>query len=404
MNHLPTVNQAKEYVTGFMQEHQNKKLIYHTLHHTETVVEITQEAGIHYGLNNNDLLITLVAAWFVDVGYYEDYRQHEVASAGIAENFLRKTGVGDEIIKDVKSCLLATKIPQSPANLPQQIVCDAVLFHVSAEDFGEQHKLMRRELSLLQEIAVDKDEWRKSTIQFMEKHSYFTDYFKKHLAKRKKDNLEKLKKKDATTALPVDPITVLLQSRPAMTQVPDTKEEKKKEDRPERTIETMFRITADKSQRLSDQADTKSHIMISVNSLILTVLLAVLLQKLKDNVKLPLPMIILMIVNLLTIIFAILATRPRIPAGTFTQNELREKKVNLLFFGNFYKMKFEDYQNGMFQVMDDKYFLYSNLLRDIYTQGVRLGEKYKMLKISYSIFMFGLILSILSFVIYAKIR
>ncbi len=96
MNHFPIVNQAKEYVTRFMQEHRNKSLIYHTLHHTETVVEIARQTGLHYKLNNNDLLITLIAAWFVDAGYYEDYRQHEVAGAGIAESFLRKTGVADD--------------------------------------------------------------------------------------------------------------------------------------------------------------------------------------------------------------------------------------------------------------------------------------------------------------------
>ena len=321
-------------------------------------------------------------------------------SAQIAENFLRKAGMEDEIIRDVKSCLLATKMPQIPATRPQQIVCDSVFFHLAAADFEEQNKPMRKELSLLQGIAVEKNGWRKSTIQFMEGHNYFTDYCKEHLAKRKKDNLEKLKKKEAS-ALPVDPVTALLQSKPAMKQMPNTKAEKTKEDRPERTIETMFRITADKSQRLSDQADTKSHIMISVNVLIITILLTLLIPKLEynNNIILTISVIMLLTVSLLTIIFSILATRPHIPAGTFTINELKDKKVNLLFFGNFYKMNFEEYHNGMFQVMDDRHFLYLNLLRDNYTQGVRLGQKYRMLKVAYNIFMYGLILSIIAFVI-----
>ncbi|MFN2438433.1 MAG: Pycsar system effector family protein [Chitinophagaceae bacterium] len=371
MNHLPIVNQAKDYIINFMEEHQNKKIIYHTLSHTETVVEIARQIGTDYELSHNELLITLVAAWFVDTGYYENYNKHEEASAQIAENFLRKSGAQDEIIRDVKNCLLATKMPQKPVTMPQQIVCDASFFHLAATDFGEQNKLMRKELSLLQGIAVDKNEWRTSTIQFMEGHNYFTDYCKKHLAKRKKDNLEKLKKKEVAPALPVDPVTALLQSRPAIIPMPNAKPEKKKEDGPERTIETMFRISADKNQRLSDQADTKSHIMISVNVLIVTILLTVLIPKLNnDKILLATAVILLLTVSLLTIIFAVLATQPRIPAGTFTIEELKDKKVNLLFFGNFYKMHFDQYTKGMLQVMDDRHFLYLNLLRDNYTQGV----------------------------------
>lgn len=213
--------------------------------------------------------------------------------------------------------------------------------------------------------------------------------------------MEKLKKKEVAAALPVDPVTALLQSRPSIKQIPIVKAEKRKEDGPEKTIETMFRIMADKSQRLSDQADTKSHIMISVNVLIVTILLTVLVPKLEynDNVIFSIAVISLLTVSLLTIIFSILATRPHIPAGTFTLNELKDKKVNLLFFGNFYKMNFEQYNEGMFQVMDDRHFLYLNLLRDNYTQGVRLGQKYRMLKMAYNIFMYGLILSTIAFVI-----
>jgi hypothetical protein len=100
----------------------------------------------------------------------------------------------------------------------------------------------------------------------------------------------------------------------------------------------------------------------------------------------------------LTIIFSILATRPSLPTGTFTQQDMDEKKVNLLFFGNFYKMNLPDYSAGMLQVMNDRDFLYGTLIKDVYAQGVVLGRKYKLLRISYNIFMFGLIASVLAFV------
>ena len=219
--------------------------------------------------------------------------------------------------------------------------------------------------------------------------------------KRKKKNLEKLKKKLPESDDKINPIERLLQSQPA--QETENKWKNKKDENPERTIQTMFRITSGNSQRLSDQADTKAHIMISVNSIIISILLSVLIRRIDENSNLTIPALLILLVNLLTLVFAILATRPNVPHGTFNLDDLENKKVNLLFFGNFYRMNFEEYCEGMFKVMDDKYFLYLSLLRDVYQQGVILGKKYRMLKIAYNIFMYGLIVSVLAFFIAAKL-
>ncbi|MCB9315987.1 MAG: hypothetical protein H6569_07605 [Lewinellaceae bacterium] len=175
------------------------------------------------------------------------------------------------------------------------------------------------------------------------------------------------------------------------------KKEKDKSNNPERTIETMFRVTATNSQRLSDQADSKANIMISVNTVLIPALF--FLQNLENSAKLAVPIVILLAVNLLTIVFAILATRPQIPKGVFNQKDLDAKKADLLFFGNFYKMSFNEYSEGMFRIMGDRQFLHTTLLLDIYNQGIVLGRKYRMLTISYNVFMFGLILAVLAFFI-----
>jgi hypothetical protein len=166
-----------------------------------------------------------------------------------------------------------------------------------------------------------------------------------------------------------------------------------------RGIDTVFRITSNNNQRLSSQADSKAHILIQVNSIIISVLLSLLLRKIEDHTNLAIPAILLLTVNLVTIIFSILATRPHIPPGTFSKADLDEKKVNLLFFGNFYKMSLPDYADGMLKMMDDRDFLYGSLIRDVYFQGIALGKKYRWLRLSYNVFMYGLILSVLAFLI-----
>ena len=124
-----------------------------------------------------------------------------------------------------------------------------------------------------------------------------------------------------------------------------------------------------------------------------------MLKSLDQYPQLRIPAYLLLFVNLITIILAILATRPTIPGGTFTQNDLDEKKVNLLFFGNFYRMSLQDYASGMIQMMNDREFLYGSLIRDVYSQGVVLGRKYRMLRAAYNVFMFGIIASVLAFIL-----
>ena len=139
--------------------------------------------------------------------------------------------------------------------------------------------------------------------------------------------------------------------------------------------------------------------MITVNSIILSAIISLLLRKLDEYDFLRWPTYLILVICVLTIIFSILATRPSIPSGKFSQGDIEEKKVNLLFFGNFYRMNLEDYTSGMLQVMNDRDFLYGTLIKDVYSQGVVLGRKFRLLRISYNIFMYGLITSVIAFVI-----
>lgn len=167
----------------------------------------------------------------------------------------------------------------------------------------------------------------------------------------------------------------------------------------DRGIETMFRITSANNQRLSDMADNKAQILITVNSIILSLIVSMLFSKLENNTFLVIPTFMLMLVSLTCVVVSIISTRPSIPRGVFDENDIMSKKVNLLFFGNFYKMPLEKYAEGMLTVMNDKEFLYGTLIKDVYSQGVVLGRKYKLIRLAYNIFMFGLIASVSGFII-----
>lgn len=390
MDDLQTLAQIKAYVESLFRTGQNDKLFYHNLEHTEEVIAHAVEMANHYRLADKDFFTLMAACWFHDVGYLKHSNDHEAMGAALAAEFLRAKEVPESQINEVVACIMATKMPQQPKGLLQQLICDADLYHLGTPQFKERNKSIRKEEET-RHGPIDKTRWREENIKFLRQHSFHTDYAVKLLSKGKEENLAALLKKNE----PAQQVKIIDQKDDAT-----AKEAKKdKTDRPDKGIETMFRITSNNHQRLSDMADNKAHIMISTNSIILSVILSILLRKLEDNTHLILPTILLLITCVVAMVFSILATRPNIPSGIFTTDDLRSKRVNLLFFGNFYRMNLPDFDHGMRVLMDDRDFLYGSLIKDLHGQGVVLGRKYRLMRTAYNVFMYGIIVSVLCFII-----
>lgn len=400
MNYNHRLDKVRRHVNQFFGDKEISQLIYHNLTHTESVVSNAAQIADHYKLSDKDSFIVGAAAWFHDTGYnIGQAAGHEQRGADLAAEFLTEDGIGEDVISEVKGCILATVLPQNPQNLLQQIVCDADLFHFGTKEFSDRNKLMRKESEQRLGDKIDKVKWRKSTIQLLESHHFQTDYCKELLDEQKQKNLAKLKEKDLESETENESAVIKLPNTEELPLLPEMADNKKqKSDRPDKGIETMFRISSNNHQRLSDMADNKAHIMITTTSIIISVLLSVLIRKLEDNSYLIIPTMALLTVCVVTMVFSILATRPTIPHGTFTQEDIDTKNVNLLFFGNFYRMSYTDYSNGMQRMMNDREFLYGSLTKDVYSQGVVLGRKYRLLRIAYNVFMFGIVVSVIAFV------
>ncbi len=166
----------------------------------------------------------------------------------------------------------------------------------------------------------------------------------------------------------------------------------------------MLRLTSQNHLKLSDMADSKANILISVNAIIISVVLGVLARKLQEETYLKIPTLLFLTSAVATIIISILATRPKINEGRFTPEDIAAKKTNLLFFGNFYKASYEEYSSAMKKMMIDTDYLYGSLVKDIYYLGVILGRKYKLIRLAYNIFMLGIIVSVIAFIIAISIH
>jgi len=164
-----------------------------------------------------------------------------------------------------------------------------------------------------------------------------------------------------------------------------------------RGVETMFRTSYRTHLDLSSLADNKANIMISINGIIISILLASIYPRIVDNRFLLLPTAVLLVFCLLSLVYAVLAARPRVTRREATLDDVRQDKANILFFGTFTTMTEEDFLQGMRELIQDPERAYGNMIRDIYGLGSVLETKYRLLRTSYTIFMFGLVLGVVLF-------
>jgi predicted metal-dependent HD superfamily phosphohydrolase len=382
---------AETYVRELFDEYPHPNLLFHNIEHTEQVVARTQEIAAHYQLSDQEMLTVYIAAWFHDTGHlFAEIEKHEDKSVEIMRIFMQKEDAPEDLAENIEDCIMVTRIPHEPKNLLQEILCDADTYHFGTKDFKKTNKLIKKELDLRNYQMLTFD-WEKNTLDLLESHQFFTSYCKMLLEEGKQDNIERARKKYLKATANVNTNALFQDEKESDAQV------KQKTGLVTRGIQTMLRLTSENHLELSNMADGKANILISVNSIIISVILSVLLRRLEVDTHLTIPTIIFLLFSVSTIVLAILATRPKISEGRFSKNDILSKRTNLLFFGNFYKSSMDEYQWAMGTMMKDKEYLYGSLIQDIHQLGVVLGRKYKLIRAAYNVFMIGIIISVIAF-------
>lgn len=377
----------KEYVFSLLQEELPHTVIYHNLNHTLRVVAKLEELIAGESITKKEANLLRVAAWFHDVGYIEGPVDHELRSAKYAEDFLNDKVAKDDL-EQIKTLILATRMDAKPEDHLQKIMKDADCSHLASNSAEEISELLLQELKLSGIANFSELEWKRENIKFFTHgHRFYTNYAIENWQPKKQKNLLKLHK--SVEKLQADK---------------KKKKEKKKEKIakatiPEKGVETMFRVTLRNHIKLSDIADTKANILLSVNAIIISIALGTLIPRLDNpsNAHLIIPTLVLVVFSVVSIIFAIQSTRPKVTEGKFTREDVKSRSVNLLFFGNFHKMPLSEFNWAIREMMQDKDYLYDSLTKDLYFLGVVLNKKYKLLRTTYTIFTIGIIVSVIVF-------
>ena len=384
---------AEKYVSNLLNNKLATNYVYHNLVHTQGVVKSIEKFIEKLAIPEIDAENLQVAAWFHDTGFIKGAENHEEESVKILTLFLTKKNVEVKRIETISNLILATKIGHEATNDLEKIITDADCAHLGNKSFEDKTALLRKEWEATENKKYSDAEWGAVNIDFLTKvHKYRTDYALKNWSKGKEKNLAKLLKNK-------NKLTEDLKKYEQKKEALDIK--KNKSDVPERGVETMFRVALKNHMTLSNIADTKANILLSVNAIIVSLALSNLLPKLDNpsNDYLIIPTLIFIIFTVASIILSILATRPNVTQGKFTKEVVANKKVNLLFFGNFHKMKLPDFEWGITEMMQDRDYLYGSLTKDLYFLGLVLDRKYKILRLTYTVFMIGIIVSVGSFAI-----
>ena len=173
---------------------------------------------------------------------------------------------------------------------------------------------------------------------------------------------------------------------------------KKKGPGTNRGIETMFRSAYRVQMDLTSLADNKANMMISINGIIISIIIAAVAPKLDSNPWLLVPSTVFLVGTLISIVYAILAARPRISTTPITLEDLEHSEGNILFFGNFANLDQDHFTEGMLDLMQDRMVLYETMIGNIYGLGLVLKKKFALLQVAYTAFMVALILGVFSFI------
>jgi predicted metal-dependent HD superfamily phosphohydrolase len=385
------VRKASNYVFSLFQEKLSKKLVYHTYKHTFEIAKEARELGQAYNLQEADMEALLLAAWFHDTGYIDTYVGHEEKSIEMATAFLEEEGYPEARIQVVADCILATRADQTAATLLQEILADADISNIGKDIFFANAELLRVEWEIFLKRFFTDAEWAQYQLDFLMSQRFKTEAAQSRFGEQLLANIQ--------------------EQRDRLNKLTKQKKKKDKKQRetlaqPKRGIETMFRSTYDNHMTLSSIADNKANMMISLNAVILSVIItyvgaksSVLGTEFTRNPILMVPVGTLLLTTIGSVVSAIMSAQPDVTTFNIRPNKVKSKRVNLLFFGNFTKIPLEDFQSGMHDIMREKDALYNNMIIDIYYLGEVLSKKYRLLRISYTIFMIGLILTVISFIV-----
>jgi|GEM_PF-572086 len=361
-------DQVKDFVFLLFKNKLGGHYVYHNLKHTEEVTDAVKRIAGKMNLSDEDSEIVTLAALLHDTGFTVRSANHEDASIEIAENFLKEINYPAEKIEKITGCINATRLPQSPNNVLEEIIADADLYHLGTKDYQLKSDLLRTEWELENNNQFTDLEWLKINIDFLSSHKYFTKYAKKYLDEYKSELLIKLQK-----------------------------DFRKKSDKLNKTEKQKNELTSSEKVVLnvnSEIIDSKAYSENIIDKTISTKLKLISFAEIKANAMLYLNVLIVALVLILpstdTLNFPLLII-------FFTSFICILFSIPILFPDKSEKL------NERIEMQNDRITDSNTIFNEYYELNKIQLKKNKYLRICYMIFLSGLIISVAAYFVISKI-
>ncbi|MEO6537927.1 MAG: YitT family protein [Ferruginibacter sp.] len=176
-------------------------LTYHNILHTKKVIEAAEHLAAAENISGDDLVMLKTAALFHDAGFLQNHHDHEELSCKIARKHLPDYAYTGEEIETICQMIMATKLPQAPADQLAQLLCDADLYYLGTNEYSTTAEELFKEFKKTGMVKTE-IEWELKQLAFLSEHQYFTPTAIEEREAHKQKNLQELKLKLASVILP----------------------------------------------------------------------------------------------------------------------------------------------------------------------------------------------------------
>lgn len=382
----PLLAAARQHVLQLWNAQHDARLVYHNFAQAAAVTRLAGEiARQEETLPEETGEIAQLAAWFHNLGYLYGEQPTAETSAIRAEFFLAEQHCPAEKIQQVRQCIVSALSEGKPKTPEAQVLSDAIQAYDWVETADARAPLLRLELALTRGQALSNAEWQQYLKDKLGRRPFFTAFAKTMYEPAYAEQLVRLGVFDVPAP-----------EKQAAPRATTPARFERLARRPLRSsLQTYFRVNYTNHIRLSAIADNKAHIMISVNSILMSVAISMLTYQSLTN-KNPLfvlPIIMFLVTSLTSLIFAVLSSRPRVTSFV----PMADQRVNPVFFGNFVHLTLDQYEEAVDTMLRDSSLLFGNMIRDLYFLGLVLDKKYRLLTFSYTVFMMGFVATVGAF-------
>lgn len=376
--------QAEDYIASLYAEQKNKGLYYHSFEYCRNFAHLVKEAANDLQLDEKTANTATLAAWFYVVGMLFDYQNFRLESHRLLKDYLLALDIDP---KDIPSKNIFTT--QEPSNISQHNITDLLkdvqIILRAGFVYPFHETLYQAEVSEKMNIKISSAELKSSFLSEMLANPFATSWAVKNYSQAMNQTLIDQLDNAKSAEIHNSPSIEIKQ--------------KKSNNRSNIAAYNFFRIGFRNHIELSSMADNRSHIMISVNSIMMGIMISfVSYQNLSStNPTLLFPVVVFIITSMTSLIFAILAAKPRVWKSKSDNDGPEVTITHMASYSNFTKQSLDAYETKLETVLEDPQLMRTSLKKDLYFLGKILELKNRYLSFSYNIFMFGFLASMILF-------